>query len=182
MKIKSKLLRAAQVCQAKNDIRYYLNGIHIKGRYVESTDGHCCVRMTMDKHVEVERIVNIHGRVPAKAVSSTFEIGEVEAIVKHYDQFCQLIGVQVVDVIEGKFPDFDSVIPKSGKKAINEIGFSPEYISRFSKMFSIGKRPCHAKVEFFGKDAAINLTSNDERTNEEYGNPVFVVMPVLLKD
>jgi len=181
MKIKSKLLRAAQVCQAKDDWREYLCGIHIKGNHVESTDGHCCVRMAMDKHVEIERIVNIQGRVPAKAVSSIFEIGEVEAIVKHYDQFCQLIGVQVVDVIEGKYPDFDRVFPKDDKKtAINEIGINPDYIGRFSKMFTISKM-CHAKVELFGINNAIKMMSLNAIINEEYGNPVFVVMPIRLK-
>jgi DNA polymerase-3 subunit beta len=182
MKIKSKLLRAAQVCQAKDDCREYLNGIHIKGNHVESTDGHTCVRMTMDKVIDVERIVNIRGKVPVKAISSIFEIGEVEAIVKHYDQFCELISVQVVDVIEGKYPDFDRVIPKDDKKAsVSEIGVNPDYVGRFSKMFTVAGI-CHAKVELFGINNAIKMTSLNAIINEEYGNPVFAVMPIRLKD
>lgn len=181
MKIKSKLLRAAQVCQAKNDCREYLCGIHIKGNHVESTDGHTCVRMSMKESIDKEIIVNIRGRVPAKAVDSTFEIGEVEAIVKHYDLCHQLLSVQVVDVINGKYPDFDRVIPKDDKKAaINEIGINPDYIGRFSKMFAISKM-CHAKVELFGINNAIKMTSLNAIINEEYGNPVFVVMPIRLK-
>lgn len=176
MKIKSKLLRGAQMCQAKNDIRYYLNGIHIKGNYVEATNGHVCVRMTMDKEVETERIVNIHGKVPVRAVSSIFEFGEVEAIVKHYDLLCKLISVQIVDVIEGNYPDVERVMPADKNKlAVDEIGLETSYISLFYDMFK-----CQAKLEFFGVSSAVRLTPVSKSVNNDYGNPIFVVMPCSL--
>ncbi|GAG54690.1 unnamed protein product, partial [marine sediment metagenome] len=40
MKINSQQLRAAMVCQGVKDVRYYLNGVHIKGNFIEATDGH----------------------------------------------------------------------------------------------------------------------------------------------
>lgn len=45
MIIQSKLIRAALVCAAKNDVRYYLNGVHITPKYIEATNGHVALRM-----------------------------------------------------------------------------------------------------------------------------------------
>ncbi|EFZ71212.1 hypothetical protein ECOK1357_0762, partial [Escherichia coli OK1357] len=39
MIIQSKLIRAALVCAAKNDVRYYLNGLHITPKHIEATNG-----------------------------------------------------------------------------------------------------------------------------------------------
>ncbi|MEH2773061.1 hypothetical protein QE222_27160, partial [Klebsiella pneumoniae] len=45
MIIPSKLIRAALVCVAKNDARYYLCGVHITPKYIEGTNGHVALRM-----------------------------------------------------------------------------------------------------------------------------------------
>ncbi len=45
MIIQSKLIRAALVCAAKNDVRYYLNGLHITPKYIEATNGHVALRI-----------------------------------------------------------------------------------------------------------------------------------------
>lgn len=45
MIIQSKLIRAALVCAAKNDVRYYLCGIHITPKHIEATNGHVALRM-----------------------------------------------------------------------------------------------------------------------------------------
>ena len=96
MKIKSNLLRAAQMCHAKSgdEPRYYLCGIHIKGNIVEATNGHYAVRMTMESEVDGEHILNVKGAIPKKAHESEFILGD-EAIVKHRDSsgllgFCYL--------------------------------------------------------------------------------------------
>lgn len=46
MIIQSKLIRAALVCAAKNDVRYYLNGLHITPKHIEATNGFVALRMT----------------------------------------------------------------------------------------------------------------------------------------
>ncbi|HCR5896813.1 TPA: hypothetical protein OO316_004141, partial [Shigella flexneri] len=45
MIIQSKLIRAALVCAAKNDVRYYLNGLHITPKHIEATNGSVALRM-----------------------------------------------------------------------------------------------------------------------------------------
>lgn len=182
MKIPSKMLRAAQVCQAKGDVRYYLNGIHIKGRFVESTNGHVCVRMTMGKTIKKERIVNINGAVPKKAHESEFVFGKSESLVKHRDSLGQLLSIHVVEVIDGKYPDISRVIPDIKKKlATEQIGLNTDYINMFGKMFGDRHSFNLAKFEFFGESNSVKITSPSSIVNEEYGHPVFIVMPGRLK-
>lgn len=178
MKIPSKMLRAAQVCQAKGDIRYYLNGIHIKGRFVESTNGHVCVRMTMEKPARKQLIVSINGVIPKKAHESEFVFGKRERLVKHRDSLGQLLSIHVVEVIEGKYPDISLVMPDVKKKlATEQIGLNTDYINMFGKMFGDRYSFNLAKFEFFGDSNSVKITSPSPIVNEDYGNPIFIVMP-----
>jgi DNA polymerase-3 subunit beta len=176
MKIKSKLLRAAQMCHAKNDIRYYLCGIHIKGNIIEATNGHYAVRMAMDEEVDGEHILNVKGIIPKKADESEFIFGD-ETIIKHRDSAGMLLSVHVVEVInKGRYPPIENFIPDSNKKvATEEIGFNTKYLALFDKMFG-----SPAKFELFGSKNSVKLTALNTIANAEYGNPVFVVMPCRL--
>lgn len=178
MKIESKLLRAAKHCQGKNDVRFYLNGIHIYKNIVEATNGHIAVKMTMKKKIRGNYILSIKGIIPAKAKFTKFEFNKSETIAKHYDIFGSLILVSCVDVIDGKFPDIDKVIPKEFK-AVDFVGFNTEYVGVFSKMFGISNMGS-AKFQFGGKTACALLTSTNGIVNEEFGNPKFMIMPTRL--
>jgi len=177
MKINSNQLRAAKVCQAKDDVRYYLNGIHIYKNKIEATNGHIAVQMTMSKRVKSDRILNIQGPTPKKAQESEFVFGR-DNFVKHYDSFGSLIKISVVDVIDGKFPDINRVIPKHFK-SIPTIGVETTYIGLFGKMFD-----CRfggiARLKFTGENGSMLLTSTSAPINNEYGNPKFVVMPARI--
>lgn len=67
MIIPSKLIRAALVCVAKNDARYYLCGVHITPKYIEGTNGHVALRMEHGIRTKKNIIVQFEGNVPAKA-------------------------------------------------------------------------------------------------------------------
>ena len=176
MKIPSKLLRAAQFCQANGDCRSFINGVHIFGNTIEATNGHVAVRMTMIKKASKSIIVNIKGKVPKSAYESKLVISNNETIVKHYDKSGALTSVQVVNLIDGDYPDLDRVIPNSkDSEPVSKIGLNVDYLSLFSKMFSATKP--NAKIEFFGENNAIKLTSENAITNLEFGNPELVVMP-----
>lgn len=51
-------IKAALLFAAKNDIRYYLNGVHLVscdgGFYIESTDGHKAMRVKVDRELPRE--------------------------------------------------------------------------------------------------------------------------------
>lgn len=180
MKIKSKLLRAAQHCQGRGDIRYYLNGIHIYKNIVESTNGHVAVQMTMKKKIRGNFILHINGVVPAKAYVTKFIFDKDETIAKHYDCFKALIAVSCVDVIDGRFPDINRVMPKEFNP-IELIGLNTEYVGLFAKMF--GKNYMSAaKFQFCDKNSAVLITAASAIVREEFGNPKFIVMPARLDD
>lgn len=72
MIIQSKFIRAALVCAAKNDIRYYLCGVHITPKYIEATNGYVALRMEHGIRTRKNIIVQFEGSVPVKASSGFF--------------------------------------------------------------------------------------------------------------
>ncbi len=177
MKINSKQLRAAKVCQAKDDVRYYLNGIHIYKNKIEATNGHIAVQMTMTNRIKRDLILNIQGQIPKNAQDSVFVFGR-DNFVKHYDSFGWLIKISVVDVIDGKFPDINKKMP-SNFKSITTIGVNTGYLGLFSKMFD-HKFGETARLKFTGENGVMLLTSESAPINNDYGNPKFLVMPTRM--
>jgi len=174
MKINSKQLRAAKVCQGKDDPRYYLNGIHIYKNKIEATNGHIAVQMTMTTRTRRDLILNIQGPIPKKAHESIFVFGE-DNFVKHYDSFSSLIKISVVDIIDGKYPDINKVMP-SDFKSVTTIGVNTGYFGLFSQMFDQNFGEV-ARLKFTGDNGAMLLTSDSQIINDDYGNPKFIVMP-----
>src|ERR1051326_1542239 len=71
--VRRQTLEAAMVCQAKNDIRYYLNGVcFMPENKIAATDGHRLTVITdLDKHnswLEENAIIEI-GKFPTKKFS-----------------------------------------------------------------------------------------------------------------
>jgi len=176
MKVPSNMLRAAMHCQGDKDVRFYLNGVHIKNKYIEATNGHVAVRMKMEKSCRKDVIVSFKSKIPAAAVSTVL-ILKGETIAKHYDVNDQLLAVSVIEIIVGKFPDISKVIKKESK-ATAEIGVNPNYIALWSKMFK--QRIPSAKMTFNGKSSAINMTALCGIVNHDYGNPILIVMPTRI--
>lgn len=146
MKIESAMLRAAQVCQAKNDPRGYLKGIHIKGDKIEATNGHVAVQLTMDKKVRGEFILDIKGKVPVKAKMSKLEFAKDSSLVKHYDHLGELLSIQPVKVRGGNYPNFEKVIPKEFNDT-GRFGVNASYLAMAEKMFGRGQA---LKIRFSG--------------------------------
>lgn len=66
MIIQSKLIRAALVCAAKNDVRYYLNGLHITPKYIEATNGHVALRIEHGIRTKKISSFSLKDRFPQK--------------------------------------------------------------------------------------------------------------------
>lgn len=178
MKIPSNMLRAAMHCQGNKDVRFYLNGVHIKNKHVEATNGHVAVRMTMEKSCRKDVIVDFKSKIPAAAVSTTLILKD-EAIAKHYDAFHQLLAVSVIEIIDGKFPDLSKVIKKESKPT-ERIGINPSYVALWSKMFK--QQFSAAKMTFNGEENPINITALSEVVKHNYGNPILVIMPTRISN
>jgi len=114
-----KLLLSVQYAMAQQDVRYYLNGVLMiveeNKLKVVATDGHRLAfnEETIDGHHTKQELI-----LPRKAVlelskllSDTDEIIELEFSQKQVK--ANFSGINLISkIIEGKFPDYERVIPK----------------------------------------------------------------------
>lgn len=136
IKVSKILLESALIFQAKKDIRYYLNGICFKadGR-VCSTDGHrAFVGGKHEGELDDDVILSVT-KSPTKAYDYA-EIDTDEGIVSYYSDEGNRVGVGLCEVIDGRFPDIDRVIPKETSPT-ERIGFNAKYLSDVEKAAAI---------------------------------------------
>lgn len=181
MKISAKMIRAALTCMAKNDVRSYLCGINITKKYIEATNGHTAIQMTHGAKRVKAGIYNIKGRIPAKCLIVQFVIRKDFQIVKFLGFCDEVLGVAVVEVIEGKFPNLeDKILKKLLDKPINNDVLpllNSDYLAIPSKAFTGYKWPVSINIECRGEHEAVLLKMEDGFPNDEYGNPVVIIMP-----
>jgi len=120
------LLERTQFCMANQDVRYYLNGLLLElnnGRIrTVATDGHRLALAELNGELAVAEERQVI--VPRKGV------GELTRLLEVSDEPCRVavsnnhIQVIVGDVIlvskliDGRFPDYDRVIPSGGDKRV----------------------------------------------------------------
>lgn len=120
------LIDQTQFCMANQDVRYYLNGLLLELRGGEirtvATDGHRLALCQLDKTVEMHEDKQVI--VPRKGVV------ELAKLLEEKDDTCTLqIGSNHIKVtldgvimssklIDGRFPDYERVIPASGSNVI----------------------------------------------------------------
>jgi len=106
-------VRAAMVFQAVGDGRYYLNGVCIQssGRIV-ATNGHCAIAIPIDQPPTLDTIISISGKVPqgAQTVELDFQ-GDGGGFLKCRNSRLSIVKVLAFEIVDGKFPDLDRVIP-----------------------------------------------------------------------
>ena len=133
LKISKLLLEGALMFQAKQDIRYYLNGICFMpdGR-VAATDGH---RLFVgDKHnnkLDDNIIVSV-----SKSPTKRYDYAMLDTktnIVTYHDEHEIMVGAGICELIDGKFPDIDRVIPKQTSPT-EQIGFNAKYLADVEKL------------------------------------------------
>ncbi len=175
-------IAAASVVQAKQDIRYYLNGILIEkapksegkdnGLLIVATDGHRLVAA----HDESAEFTKDFADLPngliiefspdtlraAKLVKNLDQHVSIESIeVEHVPDYCRLnvkIGGTSTDdskKIGGQFPDWQRVTKDSRKRAIG--WYSSEYLADFAKVAKfLNYQSSH--------DRAITLRADDKNS------------------
>lgn len=133
LKVSKLLLEGALIFQAKQDARYYLNGICFMpdGR-VAATDGHRA--MIASKHenkIKSNVIVSI-SKSPTKNYS--YAVIDTRAkIVTYHNNFDVLVGAGICSDVDGNYPDIDRVIPKQTAPA-EQIGFNAKYLADVEKL------------------------------------------------
>ncbi|HCI7413134.1 TPA: hypothetical protein NPW68_004275 [Klebsiella pneumoniae subsp. pneumoniae Kp001] len=174
MIIPSKLIRAALVCVAKNDARYYLCGVHITPKYIEGTNGHVALRMEHGIRTKKNIIVQFEGNVPAKAETTELVFNK-EPIAIHRDQHQNRLAITGIKLLNGRFPDLDRVIPKTLDLSVSPVLLA-EYLSYPAKIFGRDEKFVPVQLRPSGELAAVRIQFN-EHINSTYGNPELVVMP-----
>lgn len=138
IKVSKILLESALIFQAKNDVRYYLNGVCFKadGR-VCSTDGHRAF-VGGNHHADLkEDVILSITKSPTKKYDYA-EIDTESGIVGYHTDTTIRIGVGLCEVIDGRFPDIDRIIPKETSQT-DRIGFNASYlvdVEKAAKLFN----------------------------------------------
>lgn len=176
LKICKTLLEAALVFQAKNDVRYYLNGICFMpdGR-IASTDGHrAFIGGSHDNEIAENVIVKV-SKSPTKRYDYAI-IDTKSKIATYHDEAGVMVGAGICEEIDGRFPDVDRVIPKQTTPT-EEIGFNAGYlvdIEKAAKLFN--PKFCGVKFELNGNiNAAVCCLSAPSGETAK-----IIVMPMRL--
>lgn len=174
----TRLLRAALVCVAKHDARYYLEGVHITPKYIEAANGHVALRMEHGIKTRKDIIVKFDGAVPAKAGTTELAFTK-EPLAVHRDAHGLRIGFTAIRLLDGRYPDLDRVIPTT----IDESVIPPvqgKYMAYPSMMFGRDNKMVAVKLAPSGETTACRLLF-DNAVCSLFGNPQFVVMPTHFK-
>ena len=137
MKNKIQAIKTALQFAAKNDIRYYLNGVAL---YIQDgvllsvvgTDGHSMV--VVGDHIlnPVERDIAIVDRKDIPTLVNALSLGDTFQI----DHLTLKIGESYsIPLIDGRYPDVRRVLPDKKRTVSIDSGicFNPEYVAKLEK-------------------------------------------------
>ena len=186
----SNILNACTVYAAKNDIRYYLNGVCLyfkKADYankpdvlqaVAATDGHCLVMCSFDysvplkdcesvilSHEDVKKVVAVYGNCEAEG----FEVGQLK---------------ELCETVEGRYPDISRVIPEENRHCDLSygIGLDVKLLSKLDKFTTKIKKgyskgfPYNYKFHFETARDSVLVTNTFEDVNIKMSH-----MPIRLE-
>lgn len=138
LKISKLLLESALIFQARNDVRYYLNGIcFMQDGRIASTDGHRAFIGGSHENKLTGNVIVKVSKSPTKRYDHAI-IDTKSKIATYHDESGEMVGAGICEEIDGRFPDIDRVIPKE-TKAAEEIGFNAGYlvdIEKVAKLFN----------------------------------------------
>lgn len=109
-------LAVVEVTAAKDDVRYYLNGVLLdqKNRRMASTDGQ---RLFVLNDAPVEDLMQVREPPPVGADAILRHSANLRAEQKRFDAIAANAGphekaMQVTSWVDGKYPDIDRIIPR----------------------------------------------------------------------
>lgn len=140
LSLPARLMRAAMHFQAKGDVRYYLNGIHFDpAGFINATNGHILFRAECEeaKELDAPLILGIQGKIPAKAITANLTISDDNQTGSMWFQDAHgkpimklgLKDGRFFEVIDGKFPDVDRVLPKGDPVPTESFGVNSSYMA-----------------------------------------------------
>ena len=175
------MIRSVIPCQAKNDLREYLNGFNVTSKFLQSTNGHVAVQLTHGIKGLKKGVYNIKSKIPKKCETVEFVLKKNTNIVKFIDLYGELIGVSMVEIIKSKYPDINGrIISEIIKKPINNTVtpmINAKYLALTEMVFA-GSIHTSVELEFRGGDTGVIVKCYDKLYNYDHGSPLMVIMPV----
>jgi len=180
--LKTSVLRAALICSAKKDIRYYLQGVcisinHPEVAMVYGTDGHIlfagqCPIVVIDAPTEYGFQIIISSDT-IKAIDKKSEFIDLETIEGGAKDY-YLLGNARFQAIDARYPDISRVVP--ARDAFSEIKasyFEPDLLVRGNEALAM----------YYGakKGKAFSLSQRGDQSgviHNNQNNAVVVVMPM----
>lgn len=156
--MKSQFLTELNKLAPKNEVRYYLNGVHVFSRdgrlCFEITNGHYMARLIHENyHGEQIDIIISRSSLDRYKIEKDFSI----EIVKK-DNFTAIISCAGIDytaeLIEGAFPDIDKIIPSIEREELPAT-YNPDYLSGITKAWRgmFGMKKDTVKIVQYGQAA-----------------------------
>ena len=187
-----KMLTACLAIAPKNDVRYYLNGIHIKqdsnGSIIEATDGNrivcfksdskLCQAMDFDCILDVKYVKLLVDKIKAMGYD---KLDIYNVCVTDISTEYLTFDIDRVDLIDGKYPDTKRVMWQDSlnMNTIYEIGVDARFLAdivKISKPFT-SKKHQPIKMEFKEALASTRITIP---TNIDGLSCVMYIMPCRL--
>lgn len=133
LKVSKLLLEGALMFQAKQDARYYLNGICFMpdGR-VASTDGHRAMIASKHENKLTDNVIVSVSKSPTKRYAYAL-LDTKTKIITYHDEHEIMVGAGICSEVDGRFPDIDRVIPKDTAPT-EQIGFNAKYLADVEKL------------------------------------------------
>ncbi|MFS1563791.1 MAG: hypothetical protein ACL7AX_13645 [Candidatus Arsenophonus phytopathogenicus] len=165
-------LLSTMIFQAKCDERYYLNGIcFAPDKKLYSTDGN---RVFVGEHETKDLSENVIVSIKG-ARFTRFDKAQIDTqsgIVTYFDEDELRVGAAICEIIDGKYPDINRVIPKESK-TVSEIGFNASYLADIEKVAKIyNPKYKSIKIKPNGNDSAAIVELNK--------NTSVIVMPTRI--
>lgn len=183
------LLDAAQYCAAKNDKRFYLNGVALSKGHIVSTDGHrafaCKVEGLSedlkDIIIPIDTIKHFLKKVPKVLrkgvciVQHDFKTLESEIKIENRPDIREpFIG------IAAKYPDWRRVIPKTHNEGVyNDFvpQFNWAYLAEMQKVHkALGGNSLGVEV----LPVAVNAAASIKFTKTDFDHAIACVMPMRI--
>lgn len=176
LKISKLLLESALIFHARNDVRYYLNGICFMpdGR-VAATDGHRAMIASKHENKIKSNIIVSISKSPTKNYS--YAVIDIRAkIVTYHNNFDVLVGAGICSEIDGNYPDIDRVIPKKTAPA-EQIGFNAKYLADIEKLAKLFNPKFEAVLFELNGNASAAVANISAPTGE---TAKVIVMPMRI--
>lgn len=180
LKVNMQQLKSAMLCKAKNDVRWFLNGIlFARDGALIGTNGHVMFIGQHESEINEDTIVSFVSSVPRSFSHAEIEFKDEEnqGIVKFYGKIDgSVIACGLAQIVDGKFPDYNKIVNKETSPC-SEISFNGLYLSLLSQISAIfNPRFKTVKLSLNG-DAGCAFA---EIPNPESERAMLVIMPCRL--